>query len=523
MPPAPEGEIMDAVWDPETQDEFRYTRRYFAQLGRWHTDAGARRPLPHVAADHIDDAEQGVSFTLRLPEGERALSLPAEGLYSVYNALAAAAAATALGVPPDTICSALESHQAPPSDARKTCSSTSGESASCWARIHPASIKRMRTLQAPGERHHLLILLNDGIADGVDVSWIWDVDWESQAPHCRSLVVGGEPARPTWPCGWNTPDFRHLAPRSPRDTGEALSHALSGVPEHEQLVILPTYTAMLEVRQRFGQMGASRLWDVALMSANWRLIRRGALSRVAQPLRATEAMRELSNDAARLAASTPRFTPVVIGDHWSPDDADIILVGGGQDREQRRVQSDLHRRGAALRDYIEDDGVVLAVCGGFQLFGQHYRGWDGEIMEGIAAFDAVAAHPGPSIQRCVGNVVAIWEGETVVGFENHGGRTYLNDGQQAFASVVSGFGNNGGDGLEGARRKNAFGTYLHGAVLPKNPRLADRLIALALQRRYGSDAPALGPLDDRAALRAHAEALHAAFSPAESAIGRRFA
>ena len=216
-------------------------------------------------------------------------------------------------------------------------------------------------------------------------------------------------------------------------------------------------------------------------------------------------------------------TPVVIGDSWSPGETDIILVGGGQDREQRRVQSDLHRRGEALHDYIEDDGVVLAVCGGFQLFGQHYRGWDGEIMEGIAAFDAVAAHPGPSIQRCVGNVVAIWEGETVVGFENHGGRTYLNDGQQAFASVVSGFGNNGGDGLEGARRRNAFGTYLHGAVLPKNPRLADRLIALALQRRYGSDAPALSPLDDRAALRAHAEALHAAFSPAESAIGRRFA
>ncbi|MYD15720.1 MAG: glutamine amidotransferase [Chloroflexi bacterium] len=216
-------------------------------------------------------------------------------------------------------------------------------------------------------------------------------------------------------------------------------------------------------------------------------------------------------------------TWVGIGDRWSPDDADIVLVGGGQDREQRRVQSDLHRRGAALREYVEDDGVVLAVCGGFQLFGQHYRGWDGEIMEGIAVFDAVAAHPGPSIRRCVGNVVAIWEGETVVGFENHGGRTYLNEGQQPFASVVSGFGNNGGDGLEGAQRKNAYGTYLHGAVLPKNPRLADRLIALALERRYGSDAPALEPLDDRAALRAHAEALHAAFAPAESAIGRRFA
>ena len=214
---------------------------------------------------------------------------------------------------------------------------------------------------------------------------------------------------------------------------------------------------------------------------------------------------------------------VAIGDDWSPDEADIILVGGGQDREQRRVEADLLSRGDALRDYIADDGVALAVCGGFQLFGRHYRGWDGEIMEGIGIFDAVAAHPGPQIARCVGNVVALWEGETIVGFENHGGRTYLNEGQEAFADVVSGFGNNGGDGLEGAKIRNAFGTYLHGAVLPKNPRLADRLIALALQRRYGPEAAKLTPLDDGAAIRAHAEALHAALSTAESALGRRFA
>lgn len=214
---------------------------------------------------------------------------------------------------------------------------------------------------------------------------------------------------------------------------------------------------------------------------------------------------------------------VDIGDEWTPASSDIVLVGGGQDREQRRVQADLQRRGDEILDYVDENGVVLAVCGGFQLFGHHYRGWDGEIMEGINVFDAVAAHPGPSIQRCVGNVVALWEGETIVGFENHGGRTYLNEGQQALADVVSGFGNNGGDGLEGARVGNAFGTYLHGAVLPKNPHLADRLIGLALERRYGPEAAELSPLDDGAAVRAHAEALHNALSGAESALGRRFA
>ncbi len=209
-------------------------------------------------------------------------------------------------------------------------------------------------------------------------------------------------------------------------------------------------------------------------------------------------------------------THVEIGDRWSPHDADIILVGGGQDREQRRVESDLQQRADDLRNYVADDGVTLAVCGGFQLFGQHYRGYDGDVMQGIGVFDAVATHPGPQIARCVGNVVALWEGETVVGFENHGGRTYLNEGQQAFADVVSGFGNNGGDGLEGARVRNAFGTYLHGAVLPKNPHLADRLIALALERRYGAASAQLEPIDDLAAVRAHAEALHTALSPTQS-------
>ncbi len=225
--------------------------------------------------------------------------------------------------------------------------------------------------------------------------------------------------------------------------------------------------------------------------------------------------------AARDVETT--ITGVQIGDQWSPQAADLILIGGGQDREQRRVQADLQRRGEALREYVAGGGVALAVCAGFQLFGRHYRGGDGEIMEGINVFDAVATHPGPQIARCIGNVVALWEGETVVGFENHGGRTYLNEGQAAFAEVVSGFGNNGGDGLEGARVENAFGTYLHGAVLPKNPRLADRLIGLALARRYGPAAGVLAPLDDRAALRAHAEALHTALAGKESALGRRFA
>ena len=204
---------------------------------------------------------------------------------------------------------------------------------------------------------------------------------------------------------------------------------------------------------------------------------------------------------------------VDIGDEWDDAGCDIVLVGGGQDREQRRVEADLLRRGGQLRDWRDSGGVALAVCGGYQLFGRSYRGIDGEIMEGVGVFDMVTVHLGPSVSRCVGNVAALWEGETLVGFENHGGRSYLNAGQAALAEVVAGFGNNGGDGSEGARVGNCFGTYLHGAVLPNNPRLADRLISLALERRGGDGA--LAPLDDEAESRAHAEALHTALHRSE--------
>lgn len=261
IPPAPEGEVMDAVWDPETQDDFRYTRRYFAQLGRWLTDGGAQRPTPQVAADQVAPGKDGVAFTLRLPEGEQEVALPAEGLYSVYNALAAAAAATALGVEPDTICRALESHEA--AFGRQEDLLVNRRRVRMLLGKNPSGLNQaLRTLQTPGERHHLLVLLNDGVADGEDVSWIWDVDWESQAPHCRSLFVGGDRAA-DMALRLEYAGFPAPCAEVSRDIGEVLNHALSQVPEHEQLVVLPTYTAMLDVRRRLGRMGASRLWDVA--------------------------------------------------------------------------------------------------------------------------------------------------------------------------------------------------------------------------------------------------------------------
>ena len=261
VPPAPHGEIMDAVWDPLTQDDFRYTRRYFAQLGRWTTASGRERPAPEVSANEIAEDGASMSFRLSLPEGAAQIALPAEGLYSVYNALAAAAGAVAMGVAATAIQRGLESHEA--AFGRQEELSVDGRRVRLLLGKNPSGMNQaLRTLQRGSEQHHLLVLLNDGVADGTDVSWIWDVDWESQAPHCRSLTVGGRRAADMalrlQYAGLPAPG----APVQP-DVGSALRHAFETVPRDEPLVILPTYTAMLDVRQQLGLLGAPRLWDAA--------------------------------------------------------------------------------------------------------------------------------------------------------------------------------------------------------------------------------------------------------------------
>lgn len=200
-------------------------------------------------------------------------------------------------------------------------------------------------------------------------------------------------------------------------------------------------------------------------------------------------------------------TELSLGDPFDARAHDLIFVGGAQDREQRRVAEDLRSvKGEAIREAVETGVTLLAVCGGYQLCGRFYREASGAELEGLGIFDSWTEHPGPDARRLIGNVVAEWEGGTLVGFENHGGRTYLGSGAQPLARVRSGLGNNGRDGTEGARYRNAFGTYLHGSLLPKNPRFADRLIELALARAHG-DGVRLAPLDDRLEEAAHQAAL----------------
>ncbi len=201
------------------------------------------------------------------------------------------------------------------------------------------------------------------------------------------------------------------------------------------------------------------------------------------------------------------------GEAFDPAAHDFIYLGGGQDRDQRAVAADMvESKREALASATADGAVMLAVCGGYQLLGSSYQ-LDSESLPGLGLVDLETVRSaGP---RLIGNVaieVDLGSGpQTLAGFENHGGRTHLGPRATPLGKVIKGFGNNGEDGFEGVHHNNLIGTYLHGPLLPKNAWLADHLIALALERRYG-DRPQLEPLDDSLERAAHESARRAALA-----------
>lgn len=190
---------------------------------------------------------------------------------------------------------------------------------------------------------------------------------------------------------------------------------------------------------------------------------------------------------------------------------DLLFMGGAQDRQQKIVMEDL--KGAKVKSLInaiEDGKVGLYICGAYQFLGKYYKEADGTIINGLGVLDLYTESPGEKTKRLIGNIIVkpnlsslnFHLSTSLVGFENHGGRTYLGKNIKPFGKVISGFGNNRADKTEGAIYKNSFGTYLHGPILPKNPHFADLLIKLALEKKYGFPIN-LSPLNDSLEYQAH--------------------
>jgi CobQ-like glutamine amidotransferase family enzyme len=191
------------------------------------------------------------------------------------------------------------------------------------------------------------------------------------------------------------------------------------------------------------------------------------------------------------------------------DGCDLFFMGGAQDRQQKIVSDDFSQgKAEKLTTLIEANTPGLYICGAYQFLGKYYKEADGTIINGLGILDLYTENPGDDKPRLIGNIVIESELlssaslETMVGFENHGGRTYLGTDIKPLGKVIKGHGNNGHDQGEGAIYKNTFGSYLHGPLLPKNPGFADLLLSLALENKY-KEPVALSPLDDIAELQAH--------------------
>ena len=192
------------------------------------------------------------------------------------------------------------------------------------------------------------------------------------------------------------------------------------------------------------------------------------------------------------------------GDHVRPGDFDLYYVGGGQDREQALIAPDMAAKGPALAEAVAGGAAVLAVCGGYQLLGGFYRDRDGTELPGAGL---LPLHTMAGSRRMIGDVLLECELErgvrrTLAGFENHAGRTYLEDGAKPLGRVIAGFGNDGDSGYEGCRAGRVVGTYLHGPLLPRNPWFADWVLAQSIAHRTG-EPPRFDPLADELEEQAH--------------------
>lgn len=184
------------------------------------------------------------------------------------------------------------------------------------------------------------------------------------------------------------------------------------------------------------------------------------------------------------------YTPRVF--HYNPGDSlpknvDIVVGGGGQDSGQEKIYADLLSISPKLHQWANEGVPMLLVCGLYQLFGHFFKTLDGTVLQGIGVLDIETYG---SHERLIGNIVTRSEEfGTIIGYENHSGQTFLGENVSPLATVIKGAGNNTHDAHEGARYKNVIGTYLHGSVLPKNPRLADFLIGTAVKHRYATPLP----------------------------------
>ena len=500
--------------------EYEYVQ--YGQLGAYRCPAcGWGRPALSCRVENVELGCDGYGFDLA--GGPLAAPVHIDtrynGLYMVYNVAAAFFAAAHLGVAASHFQPVLDSYV--PAGGRMGTWTVAGRPVEANLAKNPVGFDRqIQSIKTAGGRL-CAFFLNDNDADGHDVSWIYDVDFER---------IAGTPGLVAFAGGTRAHDMQVRLKYAGIDAAiiddiEQAIGAVSAEDAGEKLYTIANYTAfppLVKELDGLKDAGATTISAHDATRADGSAVPTDvapvALSR---PLRIVYLYPDALNlygDGGNVIVLERRCAwrgipvrvdEVKMGDALDLSDADIVMMGGGSDRDQLAVAHELLAQKEKVAAYVEDGGALLAICGSYQLLGRSYYMGD-ERVEGLGV---VGAETVRGEGRMIGNVAVKTKlaAEPFVGFENHGGRTMLDPSATPLGdSVVTGTGNNGKDGHEGLAYKGVIGTYLHGPCLPKNPELADWLIAHALERRGDAEAAALlplKPLDDTYEHAAHDAAM----------------
>jgi lipid II isoglutaminyl synthase (glutamine-hydrolysing) len=596
--------VTDATMCQRCSTMFEYDWRQYGQLGEWRCpNCGFSRPTLDYAATDVKLGADGLAFELGKPGagagkgagssqagasqagaangvanshgtdhvGDFHIEAPFSGAYMVYNLEAVGVAASLLGCGNEPLQQAITAFD--PQNGRLQAYDLAGRHILLNLAKNPTGFNQNLKIVAQDQKPKVVaFFINDREADGHDVSWLWDIDFEELAQAGPLVAYAG---------GIRGRDmavrlkYAGIESEVVEDANDLLSRVVAQPTEVSAYIIanytsLPGCKAALDaacadgatpVQPAEGEVPQARDFGVSAgekaIGSNSSATGRAGADNAANVTAASQtdvtAPTGTTDDAmtadpagaagaAGAAAGTTLASPIVVA-HLFPDllnlygdggnvrvleqrlnwrgipvevrrvrhgdsvdlaQVDLIMMGGSPDREQKLASADIVAMRDDLAAYVEDEGPLLAICGSYQMLG---REWlvDGEKVPGLGLVGMTTGRPGTSADRLVNNIALKSDlaSAPVIGYENHAGRTYLDEGVQAFGTVVSntGLGNNEETKQDGVRYKNVLGTYLHGPLLAKNPQIADWLLERALERhakRTGAPALELTPLDDAA-------------------------
>ena len=555
--------VADAQMCQKCDGMVQYRYRQYGQLGDYFCDqCDFARPTLDFAGRDIAISSAGVSMEVCGPTDCESVHTPQPTPYAAYNLVAAYALCREVGIPTADFQRAQDAFN--PRNGRLQRYRLGGRDVLLNLAKNPTGFNQnLKIVEADQGPKMVAFFINDQVADGHDISWIWDIDFEELAGQPDTVVFAGGSRAHDLAVRLKYAGIEAAVIENIEDAFDRLGvlTAAGALPSDAAVYAIANYTALPPVHAALNTMEAAEPAAIAASaSASAPAVKSSGADAASGAVDAAQCHSERSAEGTETkdpAASEPSATsassalgepPVVIA-HMLPDllnlygdggnvrileqrlrwrgipvevrriqhgdtvdfsQVDLVFMGGGPDREQKLASEQLLAMRDELASYVEGNGPLLAICGGYQILGRQWL-WGDELVPGLGLIDMETRRPGTSADRLIDNMVleSPLAAHPVVGYENHAGRTYLGEGVEGFGRVVSscGHGNNDDDRVEGARYKNVVGTYSHGPLLSKNPEVADWLLARALERRAertGTPAADLAPLDDSAELAANA-------------------